>query len=153
MLTPQMQALIERNTIGLVATVTPDGRPAVSPKGTSVILDATTLVFSDIRSPGTVRNIKNNPAVEINYIDIFSRTACRVAGRADYVPRSETEFAAYLPHFQKWPTLVERMRGFVVVTVESAQLLRSPVYDVGATEADLRAYWLKHYGEQGGRNH
>lgn len=150
MLTPEMKALIERNTIGLVATVTPDGRPAVSPKGTSVIFDAATIVFSDIRSPGTVRNIKCNPAVEINYIDVFSRMACRVSGRAIYVAKSDAEFVSYLPQFQKWPTLVERMRGFVIVTVESAQLLRSPVYDVGAIEADLRAYWLKHYSEQGG---
>jgi uncharacterized protein len=150
MLTPEMQALIERNTIGLVATVTPDGRPAVSPKGTSVILDTTTIVFGDIRSPGTVRNIKSNPAIEINYIDVFSRMACRVSGRAIYVARTEAQFASYLPHFQRWPALVERMRGFVVVTVGSAQLLRSPVYDVGAIESDLRAYWLKHYIEQGG---
>ena len=57
MLTDAMRQLIEENTVGLVATVTPDGAPAVSPKGTTVILDERTIAFGDIRSPQTVRNI------------------------------------------------------------------------------------------------
>ena len=73
--------LIKENTIGLVATVTPDGYPAVSPKATTIVLDSTHLAFIDLRSPKTKRNIKANPFVELNYIDVFRRQACRIKGK------------------------------------------------------------------------
>jgi uncharacterized protein len=57
MITAEMRPLIERNPIGLVATVTPDGKTAICPKGTTVVVDAATIVFGDIRSPNTIRNI------------------------------------------------------------------------------------------------
>ena len=114
MITRTMRQLIEENTIALVATVTPDGAPAVSPKGTTVILDERTIAFGDIRSPQTVRNIRNNPAVELNFIDVFRRQACRLKGRGEYVERGSPRFEAFLPHFARY-TLVPRMRGFVVV--------------------------------------
>jgi predicted pyridoxine 5'-phosphate oxidase superfamily flavin-nucleotide-binding protein len=145
MITPDMRALIERNTIGFIATVTPDGAPAVSPKGTTVVLDATTILFSNIRSPGTVRNIAANPRVELNYLDVLARKACRIKGRAIYVPKGEPQYQAYISHFAKWESLVPMMRGVVRVDVENAQILRSPVYDLGADEAQLIAQWRAYY--------
>ena len=61
MLTSEMRTLICENTIGLVATVTPEGKPAVSPKATSVVLSPSDIAFLDIRSPKTRQNIKANP--------------------------------------------------------------------------------------------
>jgi len=145
MITSEMRTLIERNTIGFVATVTPDGAPAVSPKGTSVVLDETTLLFSNIRSPGTVRNIRANPAVEINFLDVLSRKACRITGRAAYFPHGEAGFAEYLPHFSRWESLVPMMRGIVRVDVSAAHIIRSPVYDLGAVEAEVIAQWRAHF--------
>jgi len=55
MITSEMRTLIERNTIGLVATVTPDGEPAVSPKGTTVVVDAS-IIVSSTRMSGFVRS-------------------------------------------------------------------------------------------------
>jgi len=57
MLNGQMKKLIARHTLGFVASVDLEGRPNLSPKGTFVILDDQTLIFSEIRSPNTVRNI------------------------------------------------------------------------------------------------
>jgi len=145
MITSEMRALIERNTIGFVATVTPEGAPAVSPKGTSVVLDATTLLFSNIRSPGTIRNIAANPAIEINFLDVLARKACRLKGRASYFPRSEPRFAEYFPHFKRWESLMPMMLGIVRVDVSSAGIIHSPVYDLGASEADLVAQWRAYY--------
>ena len=53
-LTPEMQRLVLDQRLGFVATVTPDGRPNLSPKGTTVVLDDRHLMFADIASPGTV---------------------------------------------------------------------------------------------------
>ena len=61
MLTKEMEKLIKENTIGLVATVTPDGYPAVSPKATTIVLDSTHLAFIDLRSPKTKGIYKQTP--------------------------------------------------------------------------------------------
>ena len=48
-----MKELVERQRLGFVATVCPDGTPNLSPKGTVSVLDDEHLIFADIRSPGT----------------------------------------------------------------------------------------------------
>ena len=144
MITPEMRQLIERNTVGFVATVTPEGKPAVSPKGTSVVLDEMTVAFGDLRSPGTARNLAQNPAVEINYLDVLSRKAVRLSGAARYISRNTGEFDELLPRFQAWSALVPRLRG-VVVDVAAARLIASPAYDIGATEDELRRHWSAYY--------
>ncbi|MDA3859379.1 MAG: pyridoxamine 5'-phosphate oxidase family protein [Roseovarius sp.] len=42
--------MIARFPLGVVGTVTPDGRPVVSPKGTFLLLDDATIGFGEIRS-------------------------------------------------------------------------------------------------------
>ena len=145
MLTDVMKRIIKENTIGMVATVTPDGAPAVSPKATMVILDDTHIAFSDIRSPQTARNIKANPAVELNFIDVFRRQACRVKGTAVYYAKGEDGFNALSHHFTPWDYLADRIRGYVVVEVTRAQHILSPAYDAGADEEALKAEWLEKY--------
>ena len=146
MITPEMRRLIERNTVGFVATVTPEGKPAVSPKGTSIVLDEKTVAFGDLRSPGTLRNIALNPAVEINYLDVLSRKAVRLSGTARHVSRDTDTFDELLPRFQAWDRLAPRLRGVVIVDVVAARLILSPAYDTGATEDALRRHWSAYYG-------
>ncbi|MGI9483739.1 MAG: pyridoxamine 5'-phosphate oxidase family protein [Hyphomicrobiales bacterium] len=122
MITGEILKLIEENTLGLVATVTPDGAPSVSPKGTQVVLDETHIAFGNIRSPQTVRNIKANPLVELNFIDVFARKAARLSGSAVYHERCSSAFDEVISQFGKWGDFVGRMRGVVVVEVTSAQL-------------------------------
>ena len=152
MLTGEMRRLIEENSIGLVATVDPEGYPAVSPKGTMLVLDETTIAFGDIRSPQTVRNIRQRGRVEINFFDPFRRKACRLRGRAAYFEKGSVRFEELRPRFAaKWEALFPRMRGFVVVDVERAQIVLSPVYDDGAAEDELRAQWLATYARLHGK--
>lgn len=147
MITPEIAHLIRNNTLALVATVTPEGRPAVSPKATTVVLDERRLAFSDLRSPNTIRNIRANPAVELNFVDVFRRKAARIAGRAAYAARGTAGFDGLLPHFSAWADLQPRMRGVVEIEVESAAMVLSPVYDRGADEAELADEWLARYRE------
>ncbi|MDX1401287.1 MAG: pyridoxamine 5'-phosphate oxidase family protein [Kiloniellales bacterium] len=146
MLSGAIKEIINQNTIGSVATISEEGKPCVSPKGTFVVRDDSTLVFANIRSPGTIRNLKANKAVEVTFLDIFHRTACRVAGEADYLERGETEAVRYFGRFaEKWPTLVGLMEGFVVIHVTAASYLTSPIYDVGMKRDDLADFWLDYY--------
>ena len=140
-----MRRIIEENTIGLVATVTPDGFPRVSPKGTMRVLGETRIGFADLRSPETVRNIAANPSVEVSFIDVFRRQGCRLRGTARYHARPSDGYRELAPQFETWGALMERARGIVTVDVSEARLLRSPIYDIGAHEADLVRQWLATY--------
>ena len=82
-LTVAMKSLISSYNAGAVATVNQDGRPAVSPKATFVIVDSSCIAFGDIRSPGTTANISRNPNVEIVFTDVLARQAVRDAQQMD----------------------------------------------------------------------
>ena len=148
MLTKEMEKLIKENTIGLVATVTPGGYPAVSPKATTIVLDSTHLAFIDLRSPKTKRNIKANPFVELNYIDVFRRQACRIKGKATYIERDDKKFDGMSKNFTAWSSLFEKAKGVFVVEILNAQKILSPAYDDGADEELLKSEWLAKYNTQ-----
>ena len=69
----EIKNLVNFQKLGYVATVSPDGTPNLSPKGTIAILDDSRLVFANIRSPKTIENLTKNPSIEINVIDPFSK--------------------------------------------------------------------------------
>ena len=64
--------MVEEQRLGYAATVCPDGTPNLSP-GTTAVWDADRLIFADIRSPGTVENLRHNPTIEVNVVDPISR--------------------------------------------------------------------------------
>lgn len=43
-------------------------------------------------SPRTIQNLKRNPAVEINVVDIFERRGYRFTGRASILPTGDDEY-------------------------------------------------------------
>ncbi len=145
MLTQEITRLIETYTIGCVATVRADGAPAVSPKATFLVLDDRTIAFANIRSTGTVENLRRRPDVEVDFIDIFARKGCRIRGRARYVLRDDAEADLRTKFKDGWPDLYDLMRGFVLIDITEAESLSSPTYDVGAVAGQLTEYWLRHY--------
>src|SRR6186997_1236512 len=81
-LTQEIKEFVKQTKLGFVATVCPDGTPNLSPKGTTSVWDDDHLVFADIRSPRTIANLKQNPAIEINVVDWFTRKGYRFKGVA-----------------------------------------------------------------------
>ena len=143
MLTPDMKRIVEEQRLGFVATAAPDGTPNVSPKGTFVVLDDETLAFGEIRSPGTIRNLRANPRVEVNFVDPFVRKGYRFAGTAAVVERGNSAFDTLLGRFRS--ALAPRMRAIVTITVTKALPLTSPAYDDGNTEPELRRAWTTRF--------
>lgn len=151
MLTADMKRLVADHPLGFVATVSPDGTPNLSPKGTFAVIDDRTLAFADIRSPQTVRNLKANPRIEVNFIDVFVRKGFRCSGSARLMQRGEAGFEPILQKLRS--SFADRVRTVVVVTVEKATSLTSPAYDDGRSEADLRHAWTQRFRklQPGGR--
>jgi predicted pyridoxine 5'-phosphate oxidase superfamily flavin-nucleotide-binding protein len=80
-ITGDMEAIIKQAILSFVATVNEDGTPNLSPKASLTIRNGV-LFFADIASPQTIANLKRNPAIEINVVDIFQRRGYRFKGQA-----------------------------------------------------------------------
>ena len=143
MLTADMKRVIEEHRLGFVATAALDGTPNVSPKGTFAVLDDRTIAFGEIRSPGTIRNLKANPRIEVNFVDVFVRKGYRFAGTATVVERGDADFEILLPRLRS--ALAPRIRAIVTIAVTKALPLTSPAYDDGKTEPELRRAWTARF--------
>jgi uncharacterized protein len=141
MLTGEMRAIIEAYPLGFVASVNDDGTPNLSPKGTFIVLDDAHLAFGNIRSPGTLANIAKRPKVEINFLDVLARKAVRVSGEAHIIRKSDADFTHLFAQMAKWEGYTQLMSALVRVDITRAQLILSPAYDIGHTEAELRAQY------------
>ena len=150
---PGMMQVIREQRLGFVATVNADGTPNLSPKGTFAVVDAATVAFAEIRSPGTLRNLAANPAVEVNFVDPFTRRGCRLFGTARIVGRGEAEFDGLLPLFADHGSLAPRRRVAVLTALTRALPLSSPAYDDGSSEDELRQTWTDRFRalQPGGR--
>lgn len=109
------------------------------------MLDDHHVVFGEARSPGTLRNIRERPVVEINFVDVLARKGVRIRGRCEIISREDVAFAALRPAFARWGALADRIRHFVRVTIETAKPISSPAYDIGTEEEALRSHWKAHY--------
>jgi predicted pyridoxine 5'-phosphate oxidase superfamily flavin-nucleotide-binding protein len=91
-ITADMEAIIKQAMLSFVATVNEDGTPSLSPKASLTVKNGT-LYFSNIASPLTILNLRRNPAVEINVVDIFERRGYRFKGRASILSPGNDEYS------------------------------------------------------------
>ena len=132
-LTDDMKRVVREQSLGFVATVCPDGTPNLSPKGTTTVWDDDHLVFADIVSPGTISNLRQNPAVEVNVVDPITRCGYRFKGRAE-VHVDGAVFDAVIAQYRTNGSIAAtRAKSVALIAVESAAPLVSPAYDTGLT--------------------
>ena len=139
----EIRNFVNFQKLGYVATVSSDGSPNLSPKGTIVILDDSRLVFANIRSPQTVENLTKNPSIEINVIDPFSRMGYRFKGMANILSDGDS-FKKILDYFEK-KGIKSKISDIIVVDVKSFSKVTSPSYDLGLKKDDLVEKWKKYY--------
>jgi len=150
-LTADMKRVVMEQRLAFVATVCPDGTPNLSPKGTISVWNDDHLVFADIRSPGTITNLRKNPAVEINVVDPFSRKGYRFKGTGEVIVNGEL-FQQIMNFYRgRWVDEARskseaRIRGFVLVKIKSALPLISPAYDdASVDEKSIRKHWSSYF--------
>ena len=139
----EIKNLVNFQKLGYVATISPDGTPNLSPKGTIAILDDSRLVFANIRSPKTIENLTKNPSIEINVIDPFSRLGYRFKGLAQILSNGK-DFENILDYF-KQKGIKSSISHIVVVDVTSFSEITSPSYDLGLKKEDLVKKWKQYY--------
>jgi predicted pyridoxine 5'-phosphate oxidase superfamily flavin-nucleotide-binding protein len=139
-----MKRVVEEQRLGFVATVSPDGTPNLSPKGTTAVWDDDHLIFANIRSPGTLSNLRLNANVEVNVVDPFLRKGYRFKGVA-CILESGALYDKAIVFYKERGSQVNAFREVVIVRVQSAQPIDSPAYDLGLTEDEVRARWERYY--------
>ena len=148
MIGAEAQRLIRAFPLGIVASVTPEGTPAASPKGTFLVLDETTIAYGDIRSPGTRANLEALPRAEVVFVDPFRRKGVRIAGEVEIVAKSDAAFPDLIPRWREtWGDLAERIAALVLIRATRVKPLTTPPYDDGATEDEMIALYKAKYGE------
>lgn len=145
-LTEEMQRLVREQRLGYVATISPDGSPNLSPKGSLTVLDDRNLVFADIESPHTIRNLGNDPRTEINVVDPLTRKGYRFRGKGTVLHAGVTYWKV-LEMYRDEGADIRRIRAVVLIEVESAAPLVSPVYIGGLTEDEVRALWEEYHSK------
>ena len=143
MITKKIEKFVSQQKLGFVATVSPNGTPNLSPKGTISVLDENTLAFANIRSPQTIENLEKNPSIEINIVDPFSRRGYRFKGMAKIISDGEEYNKILLSYKQNG--VKTTIKSIVIVNVKQILEVTSPLYDVGYTEEELRIKWKKYY--------
>jgi len=142
-LTQEIKEFVKQAKLGFVATVCPDGTPNLSPKGTTTVWDDDHLVFADIHSPGTTSNLLENPSIEINIVNVFTRKGYRFKGVGKVLSRGTL--------FEEVNTVYRnaganyKINHIVLIKVERVIPLRSPVYDTDIAEDEVIKRWTDYW--------
>ncbi len=142
-LTQEMKDFVNKQRMGFVATVSPDNSPNLSPKGTTVVYSDEQLIFSGIRSEHTLSNLEKNPLVDINVVNPIKRKGYRFKGTATILYEGK-EFDSILNQYRDLGIKSE-VKAIVLVKVNSAELITSPLYDLGLSEQEIESEWKKRY--------
>ena len=142
-ITQKIKDFLDLQKLGYVATVSSDGKPNISPKGTIIGWTSNTLVFADIRSPDTIKNLQNNPNVEINVIDPLLRKGYLFQGTAKII-EDRSLFETILNHYRK-KGIKSPIAAVVSVDISGIFEVTSPLYDMGISEETIKSKWKKHF--------
>jgi hypothetical protein len=143
MISQKIKDFLNLHKLGYVATVSSDGKPNISPKGTIIAWTSRVLAFVDIRSPDTMNNLQNNPNVEINVIDPILRKGYLFQGTARILKNDklfEEISTFYVTTGMKSP-----INSIVLVDVSSVSEVTSPLYDVGISEQEIKSKWKQYF--------
>ena len=138
-ITSEIKTFLNSQKLGYVATVSSDGKPNISPKGTIIPWSDNLLAFANIRSPDTVMNLQHNPFVEINVIDPLSRKGYLFTGTAKIIKNTPL-YVEILNHYRT-NGIKSPINSIVIVDISSVSEVTSPLYDLGQTEEEIKLKW------------
>lgn len=138
---------IENAVLCWLATVDEDGFPTVSPKQIWDCYDANTLVVADIASPGSVRNIQQNPAACVSFLDVFRQKGFKLIGTARIVPPQDPAFPDLSAKLVAAAGERFEVRNVIALNVTRARPIIAPSYALyRASEHDMKQDAYATYG-------
>ena len=143
MITSEIKNFLNIQKLGYVATVSSDGLPNISPKGTIIAWSSEILAFADIRSPDTVKNLQNDPNVEINVIDPLLRKGYLFKGVAKLI-NSGLQYDEILQYYRD-NGITSPINAIILVDISEISDVISPLYDMGISEGEIKSKWKNHF--------
>ena len=134
---------LKQQKLGFVATINENNTPNLSPRGTIFAWDADHIIFADIKSPQTTKNLEKNSVVEVNVINPITRKGILLSGNAVILKEGE-EFSKMLQFFQQ-QGIQSKITAIAKVKVDKVREITSPLYDLGYTETEIKEKWKKYY--------
>jgi predicted pyridoxine 5'-phosphate oxidase superfamily flavin-nucleotide-binding protein len=145
-ITDDMRSIVRRAILCFVATVSEDGTPNLSPKA-SLAFRGDALLFANIASPQTVRNIRRNPAVEINVVDFLARRGYRFSGRAIILEPEDEAFRDIAAWVKSTNGEIYPVFDVIRIDIAKVRPVLSPAYTIGGVdEATLTESYRRKYG-------
>ncbi|MBQ75162.1 MAG: flavin-nucleotide-binding protein [Gammaproteobacteria bacterium] len=141
-----IREFVSAQRLGFLATVCPNGTPNLSPKGLTFVLDENHLAIGEVRSPQSVKNLRSNPAAEVNVVDVIARKGFRFKGSCT-VHESGSEFERLLG-FLRGQGAQSTIHSIIVLEVEFVETITSPAYDSEASETDVKMKWKDRQDQQ-----
>lgn len=131
-----------------LATVDRLNQPNVSPKEIFAEPAADLFIIADIASGRSVRNIRDNPAVCVSLIDIFSQRGRKIEGTAEIIAPDHALYPELTEPLLKKTGGAFPIRNVISVRVQRMTQILAPSYIVfpERTEATLRADAYRTYG-------
>lgn len=146
LITDDMREIIASAMLSYAATTCPDGTPNLSPKGSLRAYDGEHLIFMDIASPNTIANLKSNPSIEINSVDVFKRRGYRFKGTGTLLQPGQEAYEWLNAWLLELNGPGYPAHQAVLVRVKTATAVESPAYTFGgAEEKALAATWYNRY--------
>ncbi len=115
---PETVQKFMQGKIGWVATASRDGLPNVSIKGSLRVLDDEHLLFADLFSLKTRKNLEENPQVAVMIYDAESRTGYEMKGTVELISQGALYDQA-VERLKQLPTPLPPPKYVVRITVES----------------------------------
>ena len=145
MISQEVKDFLNSQKLGYVASVSSDGMPNISPKGTIFAWTSKILAFADIRSPDTMKNLQTNPHVEINVIDPLLRKGFLFRGSARVI--KEGSLFTNILNYYRENKIRSPINSIVLVDVTHVSAVTSPLYDLGISEQAIKSKWKNHFKE------
>ncbi len=101
-----------------VATVSHDGEPNVTPKGSLRLLDESHVLFADLFSLKTRQNLKESPKIAVTVVDAATAKGYQLKGTAEVLSSGELFDETYKA-MKAVPKDLPPVRHVVRITVES----------------------------------
>ena len=107
-----------KGKLGWVATASKDGMPNVAIKGSLRVLDDEHLMFADLFSIKTRKNLEENPKVAVMVMEIETRKGYSLKGTAELISQGPL-FDQTVEMLKKMPTQLPPPKYVVKIAVEA----------------------------------
>ena len=148
MLTKEIKEAIKSSVLCWLATADANGQPSVSPKEIFTAYQDRYILVANIASPGTMKNIRQNPKVCISFIDILVQKGFQVKGTAALVDKKHAEFEALAVPLSEMTAGKFPFASLTKIAIETVKPIIAPRYLLypETTEAQQIESAKKQYG-------